>query len=218
LVTGGRVSKKSGAKTGEMKGAEYIVRGTITEFDVRESSGDLGLRIKGFRLGARTSEAHIAGIIRIYDATTGEIYASERFERKVPASGLTVGYSESDWGGSLGGFKKTPLGKATHLAIKDMVDFISLKIPMEPRIAKVECPKCGASVAATENFCPKCSADLSLRVPEECPRCGVEVNKDTQFCPNCGMQLKGVACPTCGKELAAGTNFCPSCGAKVTKE
>lgn len=217
LVTGGRVSKKTGARTGAIKGAEYIVRGTITEFDYRQSGGGLGLKIKGFNLGAKTSEAHIGGIIRIYDATTGEIYASKRFEKRVPATGLTVGYYERGIGGTLGGFKKTPLGKATHMAIKDMVDFISMKIPSTPRVEKVPCPKCGASVAATEQFCPKCGADMSLRLPDTCPTCGTEVTKGTKFCPNCGTQLAGVTCPECGKKLPAGTNFCPHCGSKVKK-
>jgi curli biogenesis system outer membrane secretion channel CsgG len=217
LVTGGRVSKKTGAKTGEIKGAEYIVRGTITEFDYRESGGGLGLTIKGFNLGAKTSEAHIAGIIRIYDATTGEIYASERFEKKVPASGLTVGYYEKGIGGTIGGFKKTPLGKATHMAIKDMVDFISLKIPSTPRVSMTHCQKCGSQVAEGERFCPKCGADMTLIVPDMCPNCGTEVSADQKFCPNCGTQLAGIKCSDCGKQLPAGTNFCPHCGSQVKK-
>lgn len=189
LVTGGRVSGATGAKTGRMKGAEYIVRGTITEFTYEESEGNLGLTIKGFNLGGKTSEAHIGGIIRIYDATTGEIYASKRFEKKVPASGLTIGYYNKGIGGTIGGFKKTPLGKATHLAIADMVDYISEKIPSEPRAAKV--------------------------IDQRCPKCGTEITPGMQFCPNCGLQIKDVKCPECGKDLPAGTHFCPFCGKKV---
>jgi curli biogenesis system outer membrane secretion channel CsgG len=191
LVTGGRVSKKTGAKTGALKGAEYIVRGTITEFTYKESGGGLGLNIKGFNLGGTTSEAHIAGIIRIYDATTGEIYASQRFEKKAPASGLTVGYHQSGIGGNLGGFKQTPLGKATHFAIADMANFISDKIPSQPRAAG--------------------------EIPAVCPKCGCDIEPGSKFCTNCGLQLEGVKCPECKKELEPGTNFCPYCGARVNK-
>ena len=215
LVTGGRVARKTGAKTGKLKGAEYIVRGTITEFSYKESGGDLGFSFKGISLGAKTSEAHIAGIIRIYDATTGEIYGSKRFVKKVPSTGLRVGYSRHGIGGSLGGFKKTPLGKATHLAIADMVGFISSEIPLEPRVEKIVCPKCGSSVSSAEKFCPKCSANLLTRAPEECPNCGADITAGTKFCQNCGTQVTGVSCPQCKKGLAAGTNFCPYCGAKV---
>ncbi len=190
LVTGGRVSSSTGAKTGRLKGAEYIIRGTITEFTYKESGGNLGLTIKGFNLGGKTSEAHIGGIIRIFDATTGEIYASKRFEKKVPASGLTVGYYNKGIGGSIGGFKKTPLGKATHLAIADMADYISEKIPSEPKPARV--------------------------IDQRCPKCGTEITPGMGFCPNCGLQIKDVKCQECGKALPAGTNFCPFCGAKVS--
>lgn len=217
LVTGGRVSKKTGARTGKMKGAEYIIRGTITEFSYRESGGNLGVTIKGFNLGAKTSEAHIAGIMRIYDATTGEIYASERFEKKIPASGLTLGYYKNGIGGTLGGFKKTPLGEATHMAIKDMVDYISMKIPLEPKVDKIKCTKCGASVAAGEKYCPKCGVDLSLNLPEVCPNCGAEIAVGTKFCASCGSQLTDIKCSVCNKKLPAGTNFCPYCGGEVTK-
>jgi curli biogenesis system outer membrane secretion channel CsgG len=188
LVTHGRVSKRTGAKTGQLKGAEYIVRGTITEFDHRESGAGGGFTIKGFNIGARTSSAHVGGIIRIYDAVTGETYDSKRFQKKVPATGLTFGYSGSDLGGSLGGFKKTPLGKATHMAIADMVDFISSSIPLEPR-----------------------------ETPDGCPNCMEEMAPGAKFCTNCGLQITDVACPECGKKLDAGTNFCPGCGAKVNR-
>jgi curli biogenesis system outer membrane secretion channel CsgG len=191
LVSGGRVSKKTGAKTGALRGAEYIVRGTITEFTYKESGGGLGLNIKGFNLGGSTSEAHIAGIIRIYDATTGEIYASERFEKKAPASGLTVGYHQSGIGGNIGGFKKTPLGKATHFAIADMTNFISNKIPSQPRDV-------GQELAV-------------------CPKCGCDIEPGAKFCTNCGLQMGDVKCPGCKKNVEPGTNFCPYCGAKVNK-
>jgi curli biogenesis system outer membrane secretion channel CsgG len=191
LVTGGRVSKKTGAKTGALKGAEYIVRGTITEFTYKESGGGLGLNIKGFNLGGSTSEAHIAGIIRIYDATTGEIYASKRFEKKAPASGLTVGYHQSGIGGNIGGFKQTPLGKATHFAIADMASFISDKIPSQPR--------------AVQDLNPVC------------PKCGHDIVPGAKFCTNCGLQMGDVKCPGCKKDLEPGTNFCPHCGARVNK-
>ena len=194
LVTAGRVAKKTGAKTGELKGAEYIVRGTITEFEYRESGGDFSFNIKGWDIGAKTRLAHIGGIIRIYDATTGQIYDSKRFEKNVPATGLKFGYSGSNLGGSLGGFKKTPLGKAAHMAIKDMVDFISSSIPATHRVAQ----------ASTET-------------PDECPNCGELIPEGAQFCPNCGMKVADIYCPQCGKKVSAGTNFCPSCGAKIEK-
>ncbi|MDD5504858.1 MAG: CsgG/HfaB family protein [Candidatus Omnitrophica bacterium] len=191
LVTKGRVSKKTGAKTAELKGAEYIVRGTITEFSYKESGGGLGLNIKGFNLGGTSSEAHIAGTIRIFDSTTGEICGSKRFERKVPATGLTIGYQQSGIGGNLAGFKQTPLGKATNMAIADMTGFISEKIP--------SCPPTQEE-----------SSGLSV-----CPKCGNDIDNGAKFCAHCGLQLEGLICPKCGRELSPGTNFCQDCGTRV---
>ncbi|MFA5069158.1 MAG: CsgG/HfaB family protein [Candidatus Omnitrophota bacterium] len=192
LVTSGMVSKQTGAKTAGIKGAEYIIRGTITEFTYKESGAGLGLKIKGFNLGGTTSEAHIAGIIRVFDSTTAEIYGSRRFEKKVPASGLTIGYYQNGIGGDLAGFKQTPLGKAAHMAIADMTDFISEKVP---------------SAAATERH------DLPL----VCPKCGYANADGAKFCAQCGLQLQDLVCRQCGSKLEPGSNFCPSCGAKVER-
>jgi curli biogenesis system outer membrane secretion channel CsgG len=213
LVKAGRVAQKSGAKTGKMKGAEYIVRGTITEFDMRETGGGFGVDIKGISLGASGQEAHIAGVIRIYDATTGEIYASQRVARSVPAGGLTVGYNRGDIGVNLGGFKKTPLGEATQLAINDMVGFISEKIPEVSGTAKMECPFCSTEITTQDKFCPKCGKEIPEKVITSCPWCKTDVEPGTKFCEQCGKPLTEMQCPKCKTKIAPGAKFCPNCGA-----
>ncbi|MFC1808086.1 zinc-ribbon domain-containing protein, partial [Candidatus Omnitrophota bacterium] len=95
-------------------------------------------------------------------------------------------------GGSLGGFKKTPLGKAAQLAIKDIVNYVAYEIPAES----------SAQLGADYEICPQCSE---------------EMDKGSKFCTNCGMQVTDIQCLDCGKKLSAGTNFCPGCGSKVGK-
>ena len=64
------------------------------------------------------------------------------------------------------------------------------------------CQKCGAELAPTAMFCPKCGAKQETAPPppepevkvEEaassfCPECGTEVLADTAFCSNCGAQI-----------------------------
>jgi len=213
LVDQGRVSKKTGAKKGRMTGASYIARGTITEFDVTESGGGGGISIKGISLGVAQSFAHIGGIIRIYDSTTGEIYKSQRFTRDVPATGFSIGYNRGMIGADLGAFKKTPLGEATNLAIHDIVDFMVANITLEG--ATWTCGKCGAKVAGDAEFCHKCGATRAEEALYNCPFCGQELEPGAKFCDNCGKQLKDVKCPKCGKKLKPGTSFCPDCGIKV---
>ena len=55
------------------------------------------------------------------------------------------------------------------------------------------CPDCGAAVAADDNFCADCGADLDeLGAPTlaECPGCGGEVDEDDSFCASCGEDLE----------------------------
>ena len=213
LVTNGRVSKKTGAKTGQMIGASYIARGAITEFDYRESGGGGGINIKGIGVGLSQSNAHIAGIIRIYDATTGEIYASQRFTRDVPSTGIDFGYNRGGIGVDLGGFKKTPLGEATNLAIDDIVNFVVATVPLEG--PKWVCSKCGATVSGDSEFCQKCGAPRADEVLANCPYCGAEIEPGAKFCNSCGKQIKDITCPKCGKKLKPGAKFCPDCGQKI---
>lgn len=215
LVQQGRVSKRTGAKTGQMLGANYIARGSLTEFDVRKSGGMGGLNIKGISFGLDQSKAHIAGIIRIYDATTGQIYASQRFSKDVPATGVKFGYHRGGIGGDIGGFKKTPLGKATHFAIQDIVEFIVSTIPLEA--PTVVCTKCASKVSSSSGFCPKCGEKLVI-VITQCPSCGEELEPGVKFCANCGKQLAGIKCPQCGKKLSAADNFCPDCGEQIARQ
>src|SRR4030043_1711289 len=66
----GLVRQESAAKVGELLGAQIIVRGVVSEFDMAESGGGGGIGIAGFRLGAKTSNAHVAVDIRLIDTNT----------------------------------------------------------------------------------------------------------------------------------------------------
>jgi len=214
LMTQGRTAKGTGAQTGKLKGAQYIVRGAITEFDYSESGGDLGVRIKGFNLGLAQSNAHIGGILRIFDAATGEIYASQRFSRSIPATGIDFGYNKGKYGINLGSFKKTPLGEATHYAIQDITEYIVNKIPAEAPGSKWTCSQCGTSNSASSEFCSKCGAPRQDELTK-CPYCGAEVSPGMKFCTSCGKSLVAATCPKCHRTLKPGTKFCPDDGTKI---
>lgn len=215
LAAQGRVAAKKAAKMGKITGAQFIARGTITEFDVRKAGGAFGISLKHLGLGLKRQVAHIGGHLRIYDATTSEIYASHRFKKEVPATGIDIGYVDSNVGVSLGGFQKTPLGEATYYAIKDMVAFIVDRLPSEPPSAKITCPKCGTEVVAGSLYCPKCGAAMPKEELVKCPYCNAPLSSGVKFCPECGKQLLDITCESCGAKLAPGVKFCPHCGAKV---
>lgn len=133
----GLVKQESAAKVGELLGAQVIVRGVVSEFSLAESGGGGGIGIAGFRLGAKSSNAHVGVDIRLIDTTTGQVLYSHNAAGHAESSGVGVGVSRGvvDFGAE--GFRKTPLGQATREAISDCVNFIISKMERMPFSAKV---------------------------------------------------------------------------------
>jgi hypothetical protein len=115
------VDPSTAAKIGKILGAQYLVYGTVNEFEYSKSGEKGGVRIAGLRVGAEQAKAHIGMDVRIVDAVTGEIPFSTRSTANASRSGFKVGYSGSDFGANLAAFNKTPLGEATRKAIEDAV-------------------------------------------------------------------------------------------------
>lgn len=52
---------------------------------------------------------------------------------------------------------------------------------------EIQCPACGASVAANAAFCPRCGTRTDAPpAPRKCPSCSSELAPDVKFCPTCG--------------------------------
>ncbi|MCX6571726.1 MAG: hypothetical protein NT006_09985 [Candidatus Aminicenantes bacterium] len=117
----GRVDPATAAKIGRILGAQYLVYGTVNEFEYSKSGEQGGVRIAGLRVGAEQAKAHIGMDVRIVDAVTGEIPFSTRATASASRTGFKVGYSSSDFGANLAAFNQTPLGEATRKAIGDAV-------------------------------------------------------------------------------------------------
>lgn len=125
----GRIKPETAAKFGEILGAQVLIKGVVTEFCQYETIKGIGVFVKGLTLGGGgIITAHVAVDIRMFDASTGEIIESHRTEQKANTVIMTGGVKIGDV--VIGGldFHKTPLGKATRLAIEDMVDFIVGKL------------------------------------------------------------------------------------------
>ncbi|PTY06513.1 hypothetical protein DB347_10720 [Opitutaceae bacterium EW11] len=129
LAKSGRVAGGDKAPvTGNLSPAQLIVKGEITHFQASTTGGQGGLRIKGFNIGAGGDKAEINAVIYVVDSTTGQVVASKRVVGEAKTGGLTVGFSDRDWGADLGGFKKTNVGKAVEAAIDEAVAFISAQV------------------------------------------------------------------------------------------
>ncbi len=110
--------------TGQMTPAQLLVKGQITHFADETSGGGGGIGIKGFRVGASTSNAEINTIVYVIDSSTGQVVASKKCYGKINKTGLAFGVSQGGFHGDIGGFKKTNAGKAVEQAVDEAVSFI----------------------------------------------------------------------------------------------
>ncbi|HMD60110.1 MAG TPA: CsgG/HfaB family protein [Opitutaceae bacterium] len=129
LAKSGRVAGGDKAPpTGFMTPAQLLVKGEITNFQTTSGQHG-GLAIRGFNIGVGGDTAEINAVIYVVDSTTGQIVASKKVIGTAKSSALSVGFVDRDWGGDLGGFKKTNVGTAVEQAIDQAVAFIVTQIP-----------------------------------------------------------------------------------------
>jgi len=143
LGQSGLVRPESAARTGQIIGAQVIIRGAITEFSDSASGVGGGARIKGFGISGKSENAYVGIDVRVINASTGQIMASTHAAREAASGGGRVSYTNRNFQIGGGGFSSTPLGKATRAAISDAVSFISrtmAKYDLRPklRIVKVD--------------------------------------------------------------------------------
>ncbi|MDP8214954.1 MAG: CsgG/HfaB family protein [Candidatus Euphemobacter frigidus] len=137
LGASGRTGKGSAAAIGKLGKAQILISGAVTEFEEKKGGEGAGIGFKGFRIGGSHEQAHVAINVRIYDTSSGEVLDSIRVEGTADAGGLKLGYSNADFGGDLGGFRKTPLGKATQEAIDESVQKIASRLKSVPWQGKI---------------------------------------------------------------------------------
>ncbi|HZZ19424.1 MAG TPA: CsgG/HfaB family protein [Opitutaceae bacterium] len=114
--------------TGFMTPAQLLIKGEITNFQTTSGqSGGIGFGGISLHTGGDTAE--INAVLYVVDSTTGQVVASHKMLGKVKSGGLSVGFSQRDWSGDMGGFKKTNVGTAMEQAIDDGVAFIITQIP-----------------------------------------------------------------------------------------
>ncbi len=132
----GRVKRETAAKIGEIEGADLLIRGTITEFEPGSAGADgsgerVGPRggIGGFFGGIKTS--HVAMIVKVIDAKTARVLASEQVEGKATDILGGVGGAGGGLAGAFSMYSKTPMEKAIRVAIEEAVRLIVAKTPKE---------------------------------------------------------------------------------------
>ncbi len=124
LAASGRVSKGTGAKIGNLTGAQYLVMGTVTAYQEKVGGGGGGFSYKGIAIGGKKEEAYMAVDLRVVDTTTGELAHVRSIEGRAKSGGLNLGLNRSGFSGRLGQYKKTPAGKAIRAAVVEITDYL----------------------------------------------------------------------------------------------
>lgn len=125
LGASGRVSKSSAAKMGQVTGAQYLITGNVAAYDENTKGTGGGIGFKGFSVGGKSSKAYLAIDLRVVNATTGEVEFVRTVEGHSKGGGMNFGFSKNGFGGSLGGHKKTPAGKAIRAALIEATDYLA---------------------------------------------------------------------------------------------
>jgi curli biogenesis system outer membrane secretion channel CsgG len=120
----GLIRGETAARTGQVLGAQIVVRGAVTEFEESASGGGADIGLRNLNIGGKIQNAHVALDIRLIDASTGQVIASHNASKVVPSAGGGVGarIGTVTFGGDA--FFNTPIGQATRAAMQDALQFI----------------------------------------------------------------------------------------------
>ena len=124
LADSGRIKKSTGAKIGQVTGAQYLVVGTLSAFenDVKGTGG--GVSFRGISVGGKKEDAYLAVDLRVIDTTTGEVAFTRTVEARASSGGLSVGVYRGGFGGNLGQYEKTPTGKAIRAVLMEISEYL----------------------------------------------------------------------------------------------
>ncbi len=129
LGQSGLVRRDTAAQSGQILGAQVVVRGAVTEFDENSSGGGAGIQGRRFAVEGRAENAHVAIDIRLIDTSSGQVIASQNISKIVPGAGGAFGVQgrRVAFGGDI--FFKTPIGQATRAAMQEALQFIVSRNP-----------------------------------------------------------------------------------------
>jgi curli biogenesis system outer membrane secretion channel CsgG len=131
LADYGRVKPGTGAKIGELTGAEYIVLATVTSFEEKAASTGGRISFRGVGVGGKKKEAYIAVDLRVVNSTTGEIEFVRSVEARATSKGGSVSLHRGGFGGSLGSEKNTPVGKAIRGIVIEITDYLECAMVLQ---------------------------------------------------------------------------------------
>jgi curli biogenesis system outer membrane secretion channel CsgG len=135
LGASGRLKEATAAPTGELEGAEILVYGVVTEFEMDKSGTGINFGISNLPLtfGGGMSNAHMAIDLRAVDTATGRVVCATRVEGEAAdfdtRVGVMLGDDDAKMPISLGTYSNTPMEKAIRVTIDKAVEYLSSNTP-----------------------------------------------------------------------------------------
>jgi len=141
IGTQGMTTSETAAKSGQMIGANLIVRGAVTKFGPQSGGGSLnigGLGGFGNTLGLSHTVDECTISLRIIDTTTGQVISTSTADGTASSNGVAADFSTKS-GMEFGGqaFNNSPMGQAAGDAIQKAVRQIELVAANTPWSALV---------------------------------------------------------------------------------
>lgn len=143
LASSGRVAKPSGAKTGNVLGAEYLVQLVVTDYESKTSGTNKGVGgiltrkvplLGGIKAGSSTGRVGLN--IRLIDAETSEITFTKQIEAVIKETNLAFGgaglIGDVGLGGFMSEYSKTPVGQAVIAGINQAVFELIKQVGAKP--------------------------------------------------------------------------------------
>ena len=127
LSASGRVSQSTLVKMRKIKGAKFLIAGTVAAFEKTSAKGGK-VRFKGLSVGGKKEKTYIAVDVKIIDAETGEIVDARTIEATIKAKAIGAGLSVRNFSIAGADAKKTPTGKAIRACIVYISEYLACSL------------------------------------------------------------------------------------------
>ena len=128
LASSGRVAGPSGARTGNVLGAQYLVQVVVTSYETKTSGSNKGMG--GFLrnqvpviggVNVKNAEGSVGMNFRLIDAETSEVVYTKQIESRIKEGGIAFGgggiIGDLGLGGFMSEYARTPIGQAVIAGI-----------------------------------------------------------------------------------------------------
>jgi curli biogenesis system outer membrane secretion channel CsgG len=124
LAASGRIRQGTGAKIGQVTGAQYLVTGTVSSYQEKTEGMGGGISFGGVLVGGKRQEAYMAVDLRVINTTTGDVHFIRNVEAKSSGGGLNLGVYRGGFGGNLSKYEDTPAGKAIRGVLMEISEYL----------------------------------------------------------------------------------------------